>query len=733
MTPEPKNLREFIGTNNNVFNIPIYQRNYVWKAAQCEQLYKDVVSIITGRTSNHFFGSIIYKPYNIGSSTEYQIIDGQQRLTTFCIMIIAMRNIVLHSKEIMPNRFTEDELLTAEDYARDYLTSRQLKRLKLKAIAKDSSAYQEIFEKIDDNRILPEYQKHNIVLNYKLFTKWINDDLIEDKYKFEDFNNSLGFINFVAIRLDPYDANPQIIFDSMNSTGIGLKDGDNIRNYLLMDFEDPQLQEQLFKEHWQKIEDNSCPSQSTEEKGQMVTEFVWTWLKLKEKTGTIKRSNTYKEFKKYIEKIGVNNQDVLRELAHYSEIYRVIINGSGSDILNRGTKQDYKELDYILYRLNYIKITTHYVFALALLDGCRCGIINIKEVINAFKLLESYLFRRIILGQPTNEYNKFFPKLYDDIMQKLRTSNQSFYSIFETILSTQAKRLIFPSDNDFYKAMLEKKLFVEVRKERVKYLLDRFNNSNNDKEYFNTLIEDGISIEHIMPQTLSDEWKLELGENYRDVYDTYLHRLGNLTLTGYNAEYSNKSFNDKKICDNGFKNSNIHLNIPISQKDHWRRTEIEERNERLAKESLKLWFKPSTYIEGSVEPESLTLYSEPDEFTGKKFSKLLFTLPGKDDPIECIPLTKNGKPASDMKNYYLEVLKFLNEQEEYDLNRIINDDNESLPFISKNIERFRSGVELVSGIFVETNLSNPAKANFLRKIIDYFDISPDSVEFVIKK
>lgn len=734
MTPEQKNLREFIGTANTVFNIPIYQRNYVWKAPQCEQLYKDVVSIITGKANNHFFGSIIYKPFNLGSNTEYQIIDGQQRLTTMCIMLIAMRNIVLRAKQSENSiQFSEEDIETAEEYDTDYLTSKKLKRLKLKAIAKDSKAYQEIFEKCDYTQIAPEYQTHNIILNYKLMSKWMEEDLKSCKISFKNFDKALGFINFVAIKLEANDANPQIIFDSMNSTGIGLKDGDNIRNYLLMDIDDPKLQEQLFEDQWHKIENNSCPDNSTEEKGQMVTEFVWTWLKLKEKTGTIKRGNTYKEFKSYIEHNGLNNDDVLKELAQYSELYKILINGKGSKALNAGTEQDYKEIDNIIFRLNYIKITTYYVFTLALLEGCRQGYVVIKEVISVFRLLESYMFRRIILGQPTNAYNKFFPKLYDDIVQRKKNSTLSFYSIFESLLVMQKNRLIFPSDNDFYKAMSEKKLFVEVRKERVKYLLDRFNNYNNEKEYFNTLREDGISIEHIMPQTLSNEWKLELGNDYREVYDAYIHRLGNLTLTGYNAEYSNKSFNEKKNCDNGFITSNIHLNIPISQKDHWTRLEIEQRNESLAQDALKIWFRPSADNEASIEPESLTLYSEPDEFIGKKFSKLLISLPGNDDTIERVPVNKNGKPASDMKIYYLEVLKLLSEQEEFDLNRIINDDNESLPFITKIGNNLRTGAEVAPGIFVETNLSNPDKVKFLKKIFDYFDISLDSVEFVIKK
>lgn len=727
MVPEQKSLNDFIGTPNVVFEIPIYQRNYVWKASQCKQLYDDVVSIIQRKTDNHFFGSIIYKPYNRGSYIEYQIIDGQQRLTTMCILLLAMRNVVLTD-----SKFSEDDKETAERYTNEYLNCRKIKRLKLKSIAKDSLAYQEIFEKKENKNFIPEVRTHNIVINYNLIVEWIKQDLINNKYTFEEFDNSLVNLNFVAIKLESTDANPQIIFDSMNSTGIGLKAGDNIRNFLLMDIEDPELQKQLFNEQWCKIENNSCPEHSLKEKGEMVTEFVWTWLKLKKKTGTIKRDNTYKEFKDYVSENEYQTEEVLKRLAEYSEMYKILINGKGSNALNCGTDKDYQEIDRIISRLNFIKITTYYTFALAILFDCWKGKIAINEVLSVFRLLESYLFRRVVLNQPTNAYNKFFPTLHELILNNLNDSKYS--SVFESLMVNQkTNRLVFPSDNDFYDALLNRDLYIEMKKERLKYTLDRFNNYLTPKEYFDTLKDDSITIEHIMPQRLTREWKDELGSDYKEIHDALLHKLGNLTLTGYNIEYSNKTFNEKKICDNGFTTSNIRLNSDIAKKIYWRKDEMEERGRQLADKALSIWPKPSSNVTSVLEPDILTLSAEPDAFTYKKFSKLYITLPDTNDPEDCTPLSKKGLKTYDMSDYYINIFKYLHKHDEFNLNRIINDDNAEFLFISHTKDNLGTPVEIENGIYIDTHLSNADKAKVLRKLFEYFELEFDCVEFVLKK
>ena len=729
MTPEQKSLNDFIGTPNIVFEIPIYQRNYVWKASQCEQLYNDIVSIIQGKANNHFFGSIIYKPYKRegGSYTEYQIIDGQQRLTTMCLLLLAMRNIVLGD-----DSFSEEDKETADGYTNEYLNCRKIKRLKLKSIAKDSLAYQEIFDKKEIKCFSPEVKNHNIVINYNLLVEWIRRDLKANKYAFDDFDKSLGNLNFVAIKLEPTDANPQIIFDSMNSTGIGLKPGDNIRKFLLMDIEDPDLQRQLFNEQWCKIENNSCPNNIMAEKGVMVTEFVWTWLKLMRKTGTIKRDRTYREFKDYVAEEKLKNEDVLKTLGEYSEMYKILINGKGSHALNCGTESDYIEIDRIISRLNYIKITTYYTFALALLFDCWKGMIPIGDVLNVFRLLESYLFRRVILNQPTNAYNKFFPSLHSDIRKVLKNT-QRYSDVFQSIIVNQKNRLVFPDDGSFKEALLKRDLYTEVKKERLKYLLDRLNNYNSNKEYFDTLKNDTITIEHVMPQSLTREWKLELGDDYKEVHERFLHKLGNLSLTGYNIEYSNKSSGEKKICENGFSNCQIRMNKSISEMEHWRKIEMENRGISLADKALEIWSKPISDITDTLEHDTLTLSSELDDFTGKKFVKLYITLPDADDPEDCTPRLKSGVNATDMSSYYVAIFKYLHKQKEYNLNRIINDDNEEVSFISRDKCNMRTPIEIDDNVYVETHLSNYDKAKFLKKVMDYFDLDSDCIEFVVKK
>ncbi|MDZ5338242.1 DUF262 and DUF1524 domain-containing protein [Helicobacter pylori] len=548
-------LLDFIGkSQEKQFVIPIYQRVYSWEKEQCKQLWDDIIK--TGgndQIEGHFIGSIVFVHDGIYTTNynELLIIDGQQRLTTITLLFIALRD---HLND-------EDEFL--EKFSRQKIQNRYLinsdekgdKKFRLILSESDRDT---LLSLIDKDRRKPSEPSLKIMENFKLFEEWIrkNTDKLETIFK------GLDKLMVVEISLERGKDNPQLIFESMNSTGKDLTQTDLIRNYILMGLE-PEKQKVFYKKYWRAMEEDFKQNET------LFNQFVRHYLTIK--TREIPNINkVYEAFKRYQQERGIETEVLLQDLQKYCGYFCQIAFKKEAD----------KELNKALSFLVDLEMDVIYPLLLELYSDYKDGVLFEKDFISIIYLIESYICRRAVCGLGTNSLNKIFASFTKKI-----NKDQYLESIKAHFLSLETTKGKFPKDSEF------KNLFTTIdfyNLKEKKYFFERLENFDT-KEPVNTK---ECTIEHIMPQTLTKEWKKDLGENFQTIHDKYLHTIGNLTLTGYNQDYSNKSFQEKRDMEKGFKQSPLRLNQSLKDLESFGEKEIEKRANDLADWALKIWTYP---------------------------------------------------------------------------------------------------------------------------------------------
>ena len=560
------------------FIIPIYQRTYSWNLNQCKQLWDDIVRVSTDDSvPAHFIGSVVYVTagmYNISGTNQSLVIDGQQRLTTLSLLFLAMVHKLKEaegSSEVTVRQLMNSFLVN--EYCNDD------KRIKLSLTRHDKDVY----KKLIDNEEIPKNEEiERIYQNYQFFVNQIE----KSKINIDTLFKGIKKLIIVDIALDRED-NPQLIFESLNSTGLDLSQSDLIRNYVLMGLE-PEHQKEIYKTYWLPMESLFIEGKNQEKFDYFMRGFLTIV------TGSIPRlDSVYTTFKQYV--FGKDIEAVVSDIYKYSKYYSKLEFNREEDI----------EINEIINNIRTLKVEVAYPFLMSIYDDYTNNIISKNDFVEILKLVECYVFRRAICGIPTNSLNKTFAYLYKEIDSDnyLESLKANF------ILKESYHRL--PSDNEF-KTELTKKDIYHFRNSG--YLLEKIEYFNN-KERVNL---DDLSIEHIMPQTLTPEWKEALGENYQSVQNEYLHTIGNLTLTGYNSDMSNKSFIEKRDMAKGFKDSCVRLNKDLIGLDTWNEEAINQRSERLAKEALQIWKSPMLAddvlekYKKELQPEKETDYNIED-------------------------------------------------------------------------------------------------------------------------
>lgn len=692
MKAEEKELLRFLeGTDKN-FIIPIYQRNYDWKKENCKQLFDDLENLIKKNLNTHFFGSIVCKPEDM---ERIIIIDGQQRITTISLLLLAIYNNI-KNKDIKVEGSLDDKILN------EYLINKyspKEKKIKLKPIKKDQEAFELLFE----NKIEEFIVESNLTQNYEYLYKRIE----ESKYSVEDIYLAIRKLMVVVIQLHESD-NPQLIFESMNSTGLDLTEADKIRNYILMDKQYNE-QEKFYTEYWNKIENNV---------GYDTTDFIRDYLTIKmQKVPTY--SKIYKIFKEdYIIKNGFDIEDVLNEMLVYSKIYSEI----------RKSNTDNKEINVYLSNINYLRYTLLYPYLMQLLKHYEENKLNEEELNECLKTIETYILRRIICGKPTNALSKGFCNLDKEIISIIEKRNfdmHMYNEVMKYVLINKKGHLIFPADDEFKKSFKEFHLY-ETQMFTKNYVLEKLENYRNKEKVvsLNKIESNDFSIEHIMPQTLSPAWKKAIGDNYSEIHEKYIHTIGNLTLTGYNSEYSNKLFVEKRDIEKGFKESRLHLNADLGKLDKWGEEEIINRANYLTDKALEIWSMPETNYK--EEDEYISAYDLSDtetSFIGEKIKSFKFD--------------NHVYEVNSWKEFCENIARFL-----YDLDKIpfielvkksdSNSEGNAKRF-SSNPEELRSPIKIDNDIYLETNYNTDSILNSVRCIIDAYLIDQSEIEFVLKK
>ncbi len=681
-------LVSYMQGSDKRFIIPVYQRNYDWRIENCKQLYDDLIAIVRKERSSHFFGSIV-SVHSDGEFNEYLIIDGQQRLTTISLLMLAMYNLM------KAGIVTPLQSNLADKIYKTYLIDEWQEedtRIKLKPVKNDSAAFGLLFKDAD------EYiQGSNLTVNYNYFYSRIQ----KEEISIDELYSAITKLEIINITLNK-DDNPQLIFESLNSTGLALSEGDKIRNFILMGLPTKE-QNEYYEKYWNKIE--VCTNYD-------VSMFMRDYLSVKQQA-IPSMNRVYVTFKAYVEENKLETELLLKDLLDYAKWYEILLKGKTAD----------KKLNACIYRLNRLETTITRPFFLEVLRMMSKGspVFSMQDAREIFLLTENYLFRRNICDLPTNALNKIFLMLHREIIRYDGTE-ADYLEKFKYALLSKQERGRFPNDDEFAESMGSRQIYLMNIKNKA-YILERFENYgiDEDKDIYRHLDEGTYSIEHIMPQHLTPQWVSALGDDYEDIHETWLHRLANLTLTAYNSKYSNNTFTDKRDMEKGFRQSGLRLNAWIANQEKWTLDELEKRCGMLVSRSLNIWPMPvSSYQPAEKQLDSYTLEDDVD-LSGREIVRFGYR--------------NTEQPVDSWITMMAQVLKILHAEDKSVLARLAHTDNpddELNDYISDNPDDLRGALEIDQNIYLERNTSTSTKLSVLKKFFKAYEQNPGELIFYLK-
>lgn len=673
---------KFLATNETTFAIPVYQRNYDWSLFQCKQLLRDIMDAGKNDKINaHFIGSIVYvhdDVYTASGLTELTIIDGQQRLTTITLIYIALYRFAKQTdNQMLVNRIHKTYLIN--EFAPE------AEKLKLKSTENNKDALRYILNSSDGD----EFKGYSrIIENFDYFKSSINAE------NFEIVQRGLSKLIFVDIALDRQRDNPQRIFESLNSTGLELSQADLIRNYILMGLSRTN-QDKIYKNYWDVIEQNAKDETLNKSR---VSEFIRDYLTLKNRE-IPNKGDVYVTFKAKYPTTTIDELEiVLADLKSLVKYFNKLTNPK-----NEADKEIRVHLEYI----NRLEINVAFPFLMKVYEDYSNSVINKSTFISVLSLIQSFTFRRFILGLPTNALNKIFMGLYD----KVEADNYLF-SIQKSLLQRSGVQR-FPRNTETINALKEKDVYNIKPKNRT-YLLERLENYQNNEP---VIIEGNsdITIEHIFPQNPDAKWKIELGaDEYNFIKENYLNTVGNLTLSGNNGKLCNKTFIEKREMnydgkEQGYKYSRLWLNRGLITTDKWDKFEIEKRAELMSARFLIIWEIPDIHLELEASSDDINIFDAEDP----KFKKLEYAI-----------FFNQKLEVTQVAKLYLEVFKQL-----FDLQpeTFFTSELGSRIGLSKYPaeDGLRQPIPLNDTYFIETNIDNIGKFDRIKQALTLFGIEDE--------
>lgn len=560
MNAYKNNIYTYLGGTRQ-YQVPMYQRTYSWKHEQCARLWDDIIDLHKTGREGHFIGSIvrIEEPSKAGYQLA-MIIDGQQRLTTLTLLLVALRDYASSKRDcdVNPEQVAETLLLNKFERGND--------KYKLLLTQSDRDSLIKIVEGAVDSNT----PKSRVLDNYIFFKEKIEKLEIEPAHLYE----AIGKLQIVDIALDRQYDEPQAIFESLNSTGIDLKDSDLIRNYLLMGLNISD-QEDVYNNIWRPTELLFDYDRQSE----LLDNYFRDYLTMK--LGRITNKNeVYKNFVAYHRDSKLKIRDLCQDIKKFALHYTNMCFEKSKDA---ALKSLYGEM-------NAIRMEVVYPFLLKAHDDCDKEIITIEELREIIRLCVSYVLRRAVCDIPPNSLNKTFAMMKNAIKPKdYLNSVKAFF-----ILMDSNKE--FPDDSKFITTFLTRDIY---NMNRCHYILKRLENWDNKA----VVSLDDLTIEHIIPQNpkLSSDWVNELGANWKEIQEKYLHTIGNLTVTAYNPEMSDSSFKRKLNMKGGFIESALGLNKYVVKQSSWGEKQIKERAKQLGEIAKKVWPYPSL-TEAELEP-----------------------------------------------------------------------------------------------------------------------------------
>lgn len=689
MKGRDEKLLEIFNSNGKRFIIPAYQRNYDWKQENCARLFDDLIALTKSRRDSHFFGSVVTVEDEEGFSTERLVIDGQQRVTTVSLLLLAMYRL-LDKGELVSSKDNLKEHIY-NSYLVDNTSTHEIK-LRLKPVKSDQQAFEMLFRDAEDHLV-----NSNLTINYNYFVGRLRKNEISVDELFKAVRN-LVVINVELKQSD----DPQLVFESLNSTGVALTEGDKIRNFVLMGLTSKQ-QDLFYEKYWNRIEE--CT-------GYEVSAFIRDYLSVK--TSVIPSQNkVYEAFKVFKQKRADDPEMLLKEMYEYSKLYRILLVG----------KTGNRALDECIFRLNWLETSVTRPFFLEVLRLEADQKLSGNEVTEIFLIVETYLYRRQICEIPTNALNKIFLSLHKEIL-KFDGTTADYLNKFKYAIGTKESRGEFPCDDDFSMAFKTRNIYKMNPRIRT-YTLERLENygTRETTDVYGLIDSGDLSVEHIMPQVLLPAWAESLGDDYARIHETWLHRIGNLTITAYNSKYSNNLFTDKLETTNGFKQSRFYLNQWVAKQTEWGEEQIEERSELLSTKALEIWPMPDTELFKPAEKAKNTVTLDDDvRFRGMLISGFVFR------GVE--------QAALSWADMFDEVLRQLHSADKSVLAKLASARDPEIrlsQYFATSGAELREASELDFGIYYEKNTNTDIKVSILRELFRQFNIAQDDLVLIIRE
>lgn len=694
----------------HVFNpwhmqIPVYQRNYDWKREQCDKLFSDLTRIAKDTSKQHFFGSIV-RQVNPADEVS-QIIDGQQRVTTISLLLSAMVNASRHGDLRAEKLYIADKI--KEDYLIDKYADDEVSKVRLKPINKDMEAFDAIVLDKDETMWI---EGSNVTRNYR----YLYEKVKSCGLTLEELFAAIKRLQVIDICLEDND-DAQLIFESLNSTGLALNESDKVRNYMLMNMQ-PTLQRRCYEDYWNAIE-LCTKGENTQKAGaDPTTLFIRDYLTIKRRK-ICKTEDVYVEFKDYCEN-GPEQMDRptrLADMLTHARVYGQLVR----------CESESKAIGRKLRELGILESHLHYPFLISFLLYAQENQMGEEEIVEVIDTIENYWARRIICGRQSNALNKIFCTLHSDIIKTINDAKEggqerSYTDTLKHVIMAKSGSGSFPNEKEVRENIATRDVYGMVPQSK-RFLMDRLENGNGKEchDIAKGIKEGDISIEHIMPQILTDEWKESLGDDWDDVHNRYLHTLANLTLTGYNPEYGNRPFAEKRDgfatkdgkTEAGFRHSIYHLSETLKNLDKWTEKEMEERQTWITDRFINIFpeLKADTL---TTDVEVVSLADGDETLTGR--SVLGYNFLGYF--MKC---NSWRELMIDICEVLYKSYQELIEAECAKNGSFLRKDNDSI-----------SPAQIGDGCFVDTNNSTIQKIKFLQKLFDQCGIDNSELQITLK-
>ena len=649
-------LFDFLENGKTIFEIPVFQRNYEWDEQQCSQLFKDL-TIAAEDDQDHFIGAIVYVAETGRKLSHiYRIIDGQQRLMSLMLLLKSLADV--------------NDQVRAE-IQEQYLTNKYLEEnnhLKLKPVAHDMEA----FEAVMNDRLDQYNEPSKVVKNYQYFKKRIQ----QSEFSSMELYEALNHFNMVYIELtnDVQDENPQVIFESLNSTGVSLSASDLVRNFLLMKL-DSDKQSRLYQEYWVKMERIFTTN--------TFADFIRFYLTMKMHK-MINKTKIYPLYKEFYHGQGLDSEEALADLYRFAIFYDQLIHA----------ETGIQELNPILRHINAMDSRVVYPYFFMMLEMTSTGEVSQDDVIEVAQIMESYLFRLKVCQLPTNGLNRMVIALCD----KAKAVGD-YRARLVSLLNAS-----FPDDKKFADSLMNVNLY-SLRNNLAKLALVVLEESRTKE----TIDFDDAQVEHIMPQRLNNDWRIEL-PNANRINEEMGGVIGNLTLTKYNQEMGNKVYSEKKEV---YQTSNVSLTREIAAEyPTWNKESIVKRTEQLAQELISIFPRPvdTLQVEDISGEHTIT---ESIDITGKKPTRL--TISDEDIPLDS------------WRKMLISFMEYIWQLDSRNYEKIKGDSSlNKMLFASQRVPEI-----LDNGTSIETNFSANVVLALISKIAEICDIA-DEVSYTIK-